>query len=313
MLFRKRKKLGIALGGGAAKGLAHIGVLKVLDDIGLKPDVITGTSMGSLIGAMYAAGRKPDEIEDIAKSIDKKEALKLFSITLNGAGFIDGRKITQLLSTIIKTKNIEDMPIPFGCTACNIINGKEILFTKGNVIESVRSSISIPGIFSPVEKDGHALVDGGLVNPVPVDLAREMGADIVIAVNVLNVPKTEHASVEFSAIAVDSEKEDGELPINQRISKFIERELNSIESMAKRIASVFDLSDELNIFDVMSQTMHLAERNIAQYKLLADKPDMLIEPPMDPIKHFEFHKTDEAVKIGEDETRKHEKELKKLV
>lgn len=313
MFFKKNMKIGLALGGGAAKGLAHIGVLRLFDEIGLKPDIITGTSMGAIIGAMYSAGRTPDEIEGIAEGIDRKQAMKLFSVSLNGAGLIDGRKITQLLSTVIRTENIEDLPVPFGCTACSITDGREINFTKGNIIESLRSSISIPGIFSPVEKNGHALVDGGLVNPVPVDLARELGADIVIAVNVLNVPKLQHKSFEMAALPVKMENVDKELPINDRIAKFIEKELTNIEAVAKRVASIFDLTDDLNIVDIMSQTTHLAERNIAEYKLIADKPDIIIAPPMDSIKHFEFHKTSEAVLLGENEARKHIKELERFL
>ncbi len=312
MFFRKKKTIGLALGGGAAKGLAHIGVLRVLEEIGLKPDIITGTSFGALIGAMYASGRTADEIERIADSIDRKEALKLFSISLNGAGFIDGKKITQFLSTVIKRNLIEDMDIPFACTACNIIDGTEIIFDKGNIIESVRASISIPGIFSPVDSGELALVDGGLVNPVPVDIAREMGADFIIAVNVLNVPRIKHGSMTITAVHTN-EPIDHNLSVNERLKVFIENEINTIESMAKRVASIFDLSDEMNIFDVMSQTMHLAERNIAEYKLISDKPDILIEPDMEIIKHFEFHKTKEAAALGENEARKYIDLLKKLI
>ncbi len=311
-MFGRKKKLGLALGGGAAKGLAHIGILKVLDEYGIKPDFISGTSIGALIGALYASGKTGIEIENIALELNRKDIKKALKITLSGAGFISGEKISELLYPIIEVKNIDELKIPFACTACNIINGEEFIFTEGYISEAIGASISIPGIFSPVKHNKAALVDGGLVNPVPVDLVREMGADYVIAVNVLTLPKIKHKKISFPEHRDEKKIVETNISINKRIKRFVENELNEIETIARKLTTIFDIRNEINIFDVIYQSINLAERNIAEYKLESDKPEMLIEPDLIDIGHFEFNKTAQAAVLGENEMRKYIHKLKRF-
>lgn len=317
MLFRK-KKLGLALGGGAAKGLAHIGILKVLEEHDIKIDFVSGTSMGAVIGAMYASGMSANEIEGVATGLDKKEAASLFRITLDGAGFINGERITGLLENVIHKKKFTEMEIPFACVACDIVTGREIVFTQGNIINSLRASMSIPGIFSPVKNEDDVLVDGGLVNPVPADTARSLGADRVLAVNVLTVPELKHKIITLP----QTDKEIEEVPddktqfidyLNKRVKNFVNKEKTNLEGIAKRVGSLFNLTDEINILDIMSQTMHLAESRIAEYKLEADEPDLLLQPDMRSINHFDFIKAEEAIKIGEKAARDSIDRIKKLI
>ncbi|MFO8062635.1 MAG: patatin-like phospholipase family protein [bacterium] len=317
MLFKK-KKLGLALGGGAAKGLAHIGILKVLEENDIRIDFVSGTSMGAIIGAMYASGMSASEIESVATGLDKKEAASLFRITLDGAGFINGERITGLLEDVIHKKKFTEMEIPFACVACDIVTGREIVFTEGNIINSLRASMSIPGIFSPVKNEGNVLVDGGLVNPVPADTVRDLGADRVLAVNVLTVPELKHKNLTLP----QTDKEIEEVPddkgqfidyLNKRVKNFVNKEKTNLEAIAKRVGSIFNLTDEINILDIMSQTMHLAESRIAEYKLEADEPDLLVKPDMTSINHFDFIKAEEAIAIGEKAARDNIDKIRKLI
>ncbi|HAV92667.1 TPA: hypothetical protein DCW38_05755, partial [candidate division WOR-3 bacterium] len=134
----KPKKIGLALGSGAAKGISQIGILKVLDEIGIKPDIIAGTSMGARIGSLYAGGMNAREIQELTLGIDKKEIRKLFKVTLDGPGFINGQFIDEYLDEILPSKNIQDLKTPFGCCACNILDGREIIFSKGSLSDAVR-------------------------------------------------------------------------------------------------------------------------------------------------------------------------------
>lgn len=178
------KKIGLALGGGAAKGLAHIGVLEVLEIEGIEIDMVAGTSMGALIGAIYAKGKDIEEMKELATYWGKKNFSLFSDPTLPITSLVKGKKIEDMLKSIIGNIEFKDLKIPFACVATDIWNGDEVVIKQGLVWEAVRASGSIPVIFKPIERDGNYLVDGGLVNTVPVSVLREMGADFVIAVNV---------------------------------------------------------------------------------------------------------------------------------
>jgi len=185
-LLRLRKgKIGLALGGGAARGLAHIGVLEVLEKEGIPIDMIAGTSAGATIGALYAQGKEASQIKDLAINMGWKRLISLVDLTLPRSGFIEGTKIKNLLKSIIGDIEFSDLKIPLACVATDISSGEEVVISQGSVLEGVRASISIPVIFTAVKWKDRYLVDGGLVNPVPVKTVREMGADFIIAVNVI--------------------------------------------------------------------------------------------------------------------------------
>jgi NTE family protein len=180
-----RKKVGLALGGGAARGLAHIGVLSALERAGIPIDLIAGTSMGAIVGGLYAAGKDLREIRKAIAGLGRLQMFSMIDLGLPMSGFIKGKKITDWLRSLIGGIHFEDLKIPFACTATDINSCEEVILNQGPVAEAVRASASIPVIFTPAKWQGRYLVDGVLIDPVPVKVAREMGADLVIAVNVV--------------------------------------------------------------------------------------------------------------------------------
>ena len=180
----RKGKVGLALSGGAARGLAHVGVLAVLEEEGIPIDMIAGTSMGAIIGAFYAQGKDISQIKDAVMSLGRRKIMSLIDLTLPRTGFIKGRRVSHWLKSILGDIDFEDLKIPFACVATDITTGEEVVIKQGSVVEGVRDSASIPVIFTPAKWEGRYLVDGGLEDPVPVRVLREMGADLVIAVNV---------------------------------------------------------------------------------------------------------------------------------
>jgi NTE family protein len=185
MADKPRKKIGLALGSGVARGLAHIGVLEVLDREEIPVDIIAGTSIGALVGALYAEGKAISEIIEIAEKAGSKRLNLFTDLSLPKTGLIRGRKIEDMLRSFYGNAKIEDLNVPFACVATDIDSGEEVVIDKGSLWRSIRATISLPVILAVAELDGRYLVDGFLVNPVPVDKVREMGADAVIAVNVI--------------------------------------------------------------------------------------------------------------------------------
>jgi len=180
------RKVGLALGSGAARGLAHIGVLEVLEKEGIPIDMIAGTSAGAAIGALYAQGKAASQIKKLFLDLGWKKLAPLIDLSLPKTGFIKGKKIQDLLESHIGGDlQFSDLKLPFACVTTDIDTGEEVVIDHGSVTEAVRASISIPAIFTVVKREGSYLVDGGLVNPVPVSVVRQMGADFIIAVNVI--------------------------------------------------------------------------------------------------------------------------------
>ncbi len=180
----RKKRVGLALGGGAARGIAHIGVLEVLRKAGIPIDMIAGTSAGAVVGALLAQGKDTGELRKVIRAWDWKQRALSIDLALPHSGFITGRKIKNILRNVIGDVTFEELKIPFACVATDIMTGEEVILNRGSVLEAVRASISVPIIFSVVAMEGRYLVDGGLVNPVPVSVLKEMGADFIIAVNV---------------------------------------------------------------------------------------------------------------------------------
>ena len=191
-----KRKVGLALGSGAARGLAHIGVLEVLEKEGIPIDMIAGTSAGAVIGALYAQGKDTSLIKDLAIGMSWRRLAPLVDLALPKTGLIRGRKIRNALKSIIGDIGFADLKIPLACVATDIMTGEEVVLDQGSVLEAVRASVSIPVIFTVVRWKGRHLVDGGLVNPVPVSVLKRMGADVIIAVNVIPDPVARVQQVE---------------------------------------------------------------------------------------------------------------------
>ncbi|MDD4984716.1 MAG: patatin-like phospholipase family protein [Dehalococcoidales bacterium] len=181
----ERKKVGLVLSSGAARGLAHVGVLEVLEKNGIPIDMIAGTSIGAIIGAAYAAGKNIGEIANTVTGLSLMKMMSLADFTVSTSGFIKGRKINGWLKSLIGDVDFADLKIPFTCLATDIGTGKEVVIKQGPVVAAVRASASMPVIFTPAKWQDNYLFDGALVEPIPVRAAKEMGADIVIAVNVV--------------------------------------------------------------------------------------------------------------------------------
>jgi NTE family protein len=182
-----KKRIGLALGGGGVRGLAHIGVFKVLESAGVRADLLAGTSMGGLLGAMYAAGMAVEQIEEeILERANMASLRRLIDFSLSYRGFLRGGRIYNLLTEVLGTDvTFADLQLPLAMVAVDARSGCEVVLKEGNVVDAVRATISVPGIFLPVEQDNMILVDGGILNNVPTDVARHMGADVVIAVDVM--------------------------------------------------------------------------------------------------------------------------------
>ena len=291
------KKIGLVLGSGVARGLSHIGVLKVLDENKINVDFIAGTSIGALIGAIYASGVSAKEIEEIALNIDKIKTITLFAPTISHSGLIDGNKIIKFIESIIDRQNISDLNIPFAAVATDIMTGEEVVITKGSLLHTLRASISIPGIFTPAKYNGKFLVDGGLVNPVPVSVALNMSADILIAVNVIPSPqkKAQNIKMKEETRKTSTKRINSEM-VNIRLSKFL--------SPLKSIVNIDDLLKKKtiapNVFNIILQTIAIAEYQIAALQLAKYKPDFLITPSVEFIKPIEFFRAEESISAGEE-------------
>jgi NTE family protein len=179
-------RIGLALGGGAARGFAHIGVLQVLEEQGIKPDVIVGTSAGSVVATLYASGKTPAEMVNLAMNLDESS---LKDWVFPGRSLMKGEALAKLIRSNTSGKNIEAMRPALGIVAADLQSGQAILFRKGDPAQAVRASSSVPGVFEPVTINGHEYIDGGAVSPIPVRFARQMGADLVIAVDISAIPE----------------------------------------------------------------------------------------------------------------------------
>ena len=191
----KKPKIGLALGGGAARGFAHIGVIKALENQGIKPDLVVGTSAGSVIAALYASGNSGTDLNRMALTLDEA-SITDWALPFSGkfGGMIKGDALQSTVNRLVKNQRIENMPIPLGIVATDLQTGAGILFQRGDTGQAVRASCSVPGVFQPSVINGHEYDDGGLVSPVPVRYAKQMGADFVIAVNISTEPSTQDTS-----------------------------------------------------------------------------------------------------------------------
>ena len=313
--MRKHKKIGLVLGGGAAKGLAHIGVLKTLKENNIPIDMIAGTSIGALVGACFAKDGEINAFEEIVLNIDWKQLALLLDLNLAllKKGFIQGEKIKELLYSIIGDIEFKDLKIPLRVIATDIITGEEIVIKSGSVAEAVRASISIPVIFTPVRFENKFLVDGGIVNPVPVDVTRNMGAKFVIACNVIPEPqKRGHiasTTINKHPIAIQRHsrnhiKNKSLEKLNNKINKLIHANKDKIEAI-REFSSI--LKNKIykgqqidpstpNVIDVLIHSFYIMEYKIAILEL--KKADVIISPEVNEISTLEFHKGAEAIAEG---------------
>ncbi len=275
--MKNRLKVGLALGSGGARGLAHIGVLQILKRKNIRFDYLAGTSMGAVIGALYASGMEPEEIEEEALKIDKRQARMLFRPSLTISGLTDGKNITNLLKKYIGEKKFSDLRIPFACIATEFYEGKDITLNEGSVVEAVRASLSIPILVKPHVLNNMIFMDGGISNPVPVDTVRRMGADVTIAVNVINNPQRNIRMKNYIEEEADRNVKNGATR-ETLIREMVEKRLKRIKDIIPNIIENKLKNETPPINVIATKLFEIAESKIVEQKLMIDKPDVLIEP-----------------------------------
>ncbi|MFG1358934.1 patatin-like phospholipase family protein [Xanthobacter pseudotagetidis] len=285
--------VGLALGGGAARGFAHIGVLRVLEQNGIRPSVVAGTSIGAVVGGIWSAG-KLDRLEDWARGLTKRNVLGLMDFALGGPGLIAGRRLVELMRRDVGNLAIDDLPLTFAAIATELGTGHEIWLTRGDFVEALRASYALPGIFTPVKVGGRWLMDGALVNPIPVSPTRALGARMVIAVN-LNadvfgrgtVIQDHGGVVEDAAEAAIAEKKEG-------IAAML-----SPERLRRQFFAGHGVADgPRGLSTVMIDAFNIIQDRIARSRLAGDPPDIALNPKLGRIGLFDFHRADEAIAAG---------------
>ena len=301
---RRRPTIGIVLGAGAARGWSHIGALQELVAMGVVPDVIVGASAGAIVGGCFAAGRL-DQLEAFTRSLTRRRVFGLLDVSFSGAGLITGAKLRDRLGQALGGLDIESLPIRFASVATEVGTGHEIWLKNGPLIDAICASYALPGIFEPVRWGGRWLMDGALVNPVPVNVARAMGADKVIAINISSDVLTRGTAIQdlqhFIEDAIPArlgagepaEKKKGALMKGlSRGAGLLRRPFGSGESGAPGIASV------------MADAFNITQDRIMRSRLAGDPPDVLITARMNKIGLFEFHRADEMIALGREAARK---------
>ena len=301
------KKIGLALGSGSARGWAHIGVSRALSEAGIHIDYIAGTSIGAVAGAVYASGNI-DTLEEVALQLDWKQIAYFFDVVLPKSGLIDGKKLSSLVRSHVNEMNMEELPIPFCAVSTDLATGNEVVIQTGDIIDAVRASISVPGIFTPFKKNGAFLVDGGLVNPVPVSVARQMGADFVIAVDLnhgIAGEKGFHQMATPISGVPHSQTEEGQpTKKKNKIVEILNNKFSAVDFHAlSRIKEWIKMERAPNIFEVLISSINIMEAQITSTRLKTDPPDLLIQPNLSHLKFLEFNRAEEAIAEGYKETR----------
>ena len=295
--------LGLVLGGGAAKGWAHIGVLRALEEAGIRPDIVTGTSIGAVVGGCYLAGEL-DRLEEFARGLTKRRLLGLLDVSFSGKSLISGARLGKLLRRYLDNVEIEDLDRPFMAVATELSTGHEIWLRKGHLVTAMQASYALPGIFNPVNVNGRHLVDGALVNPVPVTLARAMGARIVIAVNL-----SSDSFGRGSIIPNAHEESDDRIkphPDNDQMSPVGGPFGNLMSMIYGRDA------ESQSISSIMFDAYTIIQDRISRSRLAGDPPDLTINPRLHGIGMFDFQRADESIQAGYNAAQRTIRELSDL-
>ncbi len=285
--------MGLALGGGGARGFAHIGILQVLQEAGITAGAVAGTSIGALIGAGYAAGSL-ERLAEAARSIRLRDIPKLLSPSWSLSGVFSGSNAIEWLSSLIEVERIEALSMPYAAIATDINTGARVVIKRGTLSTAVRASISIPGIFTPIPRGRRMLVDGGIVDPLPVDAARGLGAGFVIAVDLFS----DDATVD----PLPLEKPNSALePTLGYLRRLLPAESQPRTRRKRHIP---------NALEVIERTLVISQHELTQARLKSHPPDFLLNPPVGEIGVLDFHRGEEGIELGRESARKHLPELR---
>jgi len=276
-------EIGLALGSGSARGIAHLGVLKALEEHGIKIDYIAGSSMGAFIAAAYAAGSPLSRLEEYAVKTTWQFAAKMFIPSFSKSGFVEGGKISDFLYEVIGVRDFSELKIPLAIDTTDLETGDKYSVVSGDLITAVRASIAVPTVLTPKMINNRILVDGGLVSPIPIRTVKDMGADFVIAVDVM------------AGTTADFRKSNS--GISDRIPDRL-RQNTIYRSLAKALTtdeSSPSTQKKVNIIEVFLQSMNIGHAKLAELEIQLEKPDIVIRPDIEDYLAYEFHKGQELI------------------
>jgi NTE family protein len=291
----ERNKIGIALGGGAARGWAHIGVLNALAKYGLEPSVIAGTSIGAVVGGCYAAG-KLGHLEEFVSRLTPRSIMRFLDLDITGSGLLSGTRLRRTLDQELEGIDIEGLKQTFVAVATEIGSGREIWLTKGPLVNAIRASYALPGIFRPVQINGRWLMDGAFVNPVPVAVCRAMGASLVIAVNLHPGGVSRTAFLPMQATAQQAE---AEAPLEPPAKKV---RVPLLRNLRHKLLSKGNGNNAPGVSRVLLEAFNITQDRIARARLAGDPPDIIITPRLGAMGLFDFHKAPAAITEGYEAT-----------
>ncbi|MGY8986059.1 MAG: patatin-like phospholipase family protein [Sphingomonadales bacterium] len=286
-----RPRIGLALGAGVARGWTHIGVIKAMEKHGIKPDMVAGTSIGAVVGGAFVSGGL-ERLEKWSKNLSKINFFRFLDFKIRGGGLFGAEKLTKVMKDSFGNKNFSELKIPFIAVGCDIMTGHEIWMKEGRMVDAIQASFALPGIFEPVDYQGKWLVDGALVNPVPVSVCRAMGADLVIAINLSEdiygkARAKREGIVGTGTYGVFSELALKPVKKNTTMSKTIIRQLLGHKRGAP------------SLFANMVASLNIVQNRLSRSRLAGDPPDIQISPKCGHIGLMEFHRAEEMIKIGE--------------
>ena len=279
----RRPRVGLALGSGSARGWAHIGVIRALEQAGIRPDLVCGTSIGALIGAAYAAGEL-DRFEQWILGLGIRDVIGFLDVSLS-SGLLKGERLANFFRHTFTDRPLEELALPFGTVATSLETGAEVWLRHGSVFDAVRASIALPGLFAPVLHEGSVLVDGGLVNPVPVSLARAMGADLVIAVDLGSDILGRHLHAVPQRRASNGEVGDWIRKLQDNLATLIPGHSNDEPKLP-------------SMLEVLASSINIMQVRITRSRMAGEPPDVIVAPRLAHLGLLDFHRSKEAIEEG---------------
>ena len=292
-----RPRLGLALGSGSARGWAHIGILRALAERGCVPEVITGASVGALVGAASAFGRL-DELEQWVCALTQRDVWRLVDTTFRGGGVMSGNRLMEAIAECIGDAPIESLPVAFGAVATDLYTGEEIWLREGPFMAAVRASSGVPGLFSPTWHEGRWLIDGGVVNPVPVSLCRALGAEVVIAVDlsrsVTTIGRRARQRTGESGPSVPPAN-GGEHAVSDEGNAMLQKWSGLVDGIVESFRSK---RTEPGLLEVMGSAVNIMQDRVTRSRLALDPADLVLRPDLMDFQLMDFHRAREAIEVG---------------
>ncbi len=298
----KDKTVGLALGSGAARGLSYIGVLDVFEQANIRIDMIAGTSIGAMIGAMYASGVPVRRMEQVFSNLNWRQMARLLDPIIPTSGFIDGKKVARFIDELLPVKSFEELEMPLAVTATDIETGELVIIRQGSLLEAIQASIAFPGIFNPVRFGDRFLVDGGLCAPIPTDVVKDMGAETVIGVCAIPEVEKEYTETFTPASEQPSDKAGFLEHFN---SEWIENTFRDVwigKNGKNRVDTAQNNRKPPGLFRVFAQSIAIMENQINSLRIEKDQIDLLIRPDLKDVTLLEFHRAKECIEAGKSAT-----------